>query len=180
MLELEKQRSTQGTGAAAAAAASPTTTRLIRLYLDYSKERDLSKKWADSYQPLVDAHFEAAESYEHAQLIAEIGVVVASLGVLLASRSAWLLSVVLGIGSIGMVGYTSFHTKGMVGQHITKVEQGLEKFEELRKAHTAANSDELTVDALDPGRKLRGQFEQEIKIAEEHGAKSAEGAGHKE
>jgi len=39
----------------------------------------LSKKWADSYEPLVEAHFDAAESYEHAQLIAEIGIVMASL-----------------------------------------------------------------------------------------------------
>src|SRR5579862_2502141 len=74
MLELEKQRARISAQRDPAGGFSPVE-RFIDLSQDYSKERGLSKKWSESYEPLVDAHFDAAEQYEHAQVVAEIGIV---------------------------------------------------------------------------------------------------------
>ena len=158
MLELEKQR-----GIAIANPANvgdqPVLRRFLRLYTDYSKERKYSKDWADSYGPLVQAHFEGAEGYEHAQLIAEIGIVLASLGVLLGSRSAWLLSIVLAVVCVVQLGRTNLHTRHEVTEASEKVRHGEEAYQELRKAHVGANEDERTVQALDPDGKLRAENE---------------------
>jgi hypothetical protein len=157
MLELEKQR---GTATSAAGAERQSTLhRLIRLYRDYSHERDLSKSWADSYQPMVDAHFDAAEGYERAQLIAEIGVVAASLAVLLANRAAWLFSVILAVGCVGQLGYTGVRTRSTVERSIRNVEHGSEAYAEVRKLHAETSEDQNTVDLLDPGGKIRATLD---------------------
>jgi hypothetical protein len=164
MIELEKQRgaasNTAHSGAVAASegAMAPAGTilkRLLRLYLDYSQERSLSSSWAEAYQPLIDAHFDAAEEFERAQLIAEIGIVLASVAVLLSSRPAWLTSLCLAIVCIGMIILTSVHTNQKIGNAEQKVKRQEEAYKELRKAHTGANEDEATVEALDPGGKIR-------------------------
>ena len=184
MLDLEKQRgapvavSTDG-----AAGDRPVLRRLLRLYGDYSKERQFSKEWSDSYNPLVQAHFEGAEGYEHAQLVAEIGIVLASLGVLLGSRSAWLASVVLAAVCIVQVGRTAFHTHHEVTEAAEHVHHGEEAYQDLRKAHTGANEDEKTVEALDPGGILRAQNEAAAPAASHEHAEPAaahaeEHAGH--
>src|SRR3954466_712487 len=81
MIEVEKQHARIASARDPQGGWSPVP-RFIELAGDYSKERNLAKNWADTYRPLVEAHFDAAEGYEHAQLIAEIGIVLASLGVL--------------------------------------------------------------------------------------------------
>ena len=168
MLDLEKQRGEPATG------DRPVLRRLLRLYTDYSKERKFSKEWADSYSPLVQAHFEGAEGYEHAQLIAEIGIVLASLGVLLGSRSAWLLSIVLALICVGQLGRTNLHTRHEITEASEHVHHGEEAYQALRKAHTGANEDERTVEALDPGGKLRA--ENELATPAEHEAHPNGGA----
>ena len=158
MLELEKQR---GASAANLANTADQTLlrRFLRLYADYSKERQYSKEWTDSYGPLVQAHFEGAEGYEHAQLIAEIGIVLASLGVLLGSRSSWLLSIVLAVACVVQLARTHLHTRHEVIEATERIHHGEEAYQELRKAHVGANEDEHTVEALDPGGKLRAANE---------------------
>ncbi len=178
MLELEKQR-----GASAANPVNggdqPVLRRFLRLYTDYSKERQYSKEWADSYSPLVQAHFEGAEGYEHAQLIAEIGIVLASLGVLLGSRSAWLLSIVLAVVCVVQLGRTSLHTHREVIEASGKVGHGEETYQELRKAHVGANEDERTVEALDPGGRLRAENAAGTDAADHQpGAPAEKPAGH--
>lgn len=163
MLDLENLRGAQATSGGAQ--ASPVLERFIRLYMDYSTERALSKSWADSYQPLVEAHFEAAEGYEKAQLIAEIGIVIASLGVLLASRTAWIISILIASLSVGQLGRTLMHTRSTVGSDEVKVEKAEEAYQNLRKAHTGANEDEKTVDQLDPGGKIRTALDEKMKAA---------------
>ena len=164
MLDLENLRGAQAT-VGGGAQASPVLERFIRLYMDYSTERSLSKSWADSYQPLVEAHFEAAEGYEKAQLIAEIGIVIASLGVLLASRTAWVISILIASLSVGQLGRTLVHTRSSVGSDEAKVEKAEEAYQNLRKAHSGANEDEKTVDQLDPGGKIRAALEEKMKAA---------------
>ena len=183
MLELEKIR-----GAAVAAnpaaptpSADPTVLRrFLRLYGDYAKERAFSKEWSDSYNPLVQAHFEGAEGYEHAQLIAEIGIVLASLGVLLGSRPAWLFSVVLAVVCIVQLGRTNLRTRHEVAESSGHVHHGEQAYRDLRKAHTGANEDERTVEALDPGGKLRAENEAPAGAAGAAGSGGHEGGpgGH--
>ncbi len=154
MLELEKQR-------ARVAAARDTTggwspvERFIELAGDYAKERSLAKTWADTYKPLVDAHFDAAEGYERAQLIAEIGIVLASLAVLLGSRPAWFISVVLAVACIVQIGRTFFPTGRVVKETLAKVSRAEEAYEELRKGHLGANEDEQVIERLDADGKMR-------------------------
>ena len=175
MLELEKQRGASNANPANGG-DQPVLHRFLRLYTDYSKERQYSKEWADSYSPLVQAHFEGAEGYEHAQLIAEIGIVLASLGVLLGSRSSWLLSIVLAVVCVVQLARTHLHTRHEVVEALEHVHHGEETYQELRKAHVLANEDEHTVEALDPGGKLRAENERAIAAAgSERGA--AEPAG---
>src|SRR5262249_46553046 len=163
MLELEKQRGAMVTGTAPSPETNPVLARFLRLYLDYSSERALSKAWADSYEPVVEAHFEAAEGYEKAQLIAEIGIVLASLGVLLNSRPAWMVSIVIAALAIARPGRTWIPTRASVGDDMAKVEKAEHAYQGLRKAHTGANEDEQTVDQLDPGRKMRTAMEERMK-----------------
>jgi hypothetical protein len=162
MMELEKQRGLrveQGAGNGQTAAEDGRIVRrFLGLAVDYTKERSISKKWAESYQPLIGAHFDAAEHYERAQLIAEIGIVVASLAVLLSSRGAWLLSVALGLACIGQLTWTSIHTSHVVAATIGNVQHAEEAYIELRKQHVGANEDEACLDALDPSGKIRAEF----------------------
>ncbi len=168
MLELEKQR---GAATANAAGGGDKTVlrRFLRLYTDYSKERAVAKEWSDEYNPLVQAHFEGAEGYEHAQLIAEIGIVLASLGVLLNSRSAWLLSIVFALVCVVQLGRTHLHTRHEVAEASERVHHGEEAYKELRKAHTGANEDERTVEQLDPDGQLRAENTTATATSSEHG-----------
>lgn|GEM_PF-588300 len=169
MIELEKQRGVMP-HASHLAAAEPATgadspeqvvlKRLLQLYLDYSQERALSSKWAEVYQPLVEAHFTAAESFEHGQLIAEIGIVLASLAVLLSSRPAWFASLGFGVFCIGLLILTGIHTRQKVEEATHQVKVQEEAYTDLRKAHTTANQDETTVEVLDPGGKMRAAMQE--------------------
>ena len=164
MIELEKQqgrRVSQAAGtspAPAAAEGDKVLRRFLALAADYTNERAVTKKWADSYDPVVDAHFEAAEHYERAQLIAEIGIVVASLAVLLSSQAAWLVSLVLAVACVVQLGWTAIHTSRAVNATIGTVHHAEEAYKELRKHHAGANEDEATIEALDPGGKIRAEL----------------------
>ena len=179
MLELEKQRGAQSAGPTLAVSTDANSTvlrRFLRLYSDYAKERSFSKEWADSYSPLVQAHFEGAEGYEHGQLIAEIGIVLASLGVLLGSRPAWMLSIVLALACVVQLGRTGLHVHHEVAAAEGRVHHGQTAYQELRRAHAGAGEDESTVEALDPGSRLRA--ENEATSAPTTAASTAAGGHH--
>jgi hypothetical protein len=120
-------------------AAARRTKRFLRLYLDYSKEREFAKTWADSYQPAIDAHFNAAERYGKAQLVAEIGIVIASLGMLLCNRPAWLISIVFAAICVGMLADTGLTTRNAVANTSETIRKAEHAYTELRKTHLAAN-----------------------------------------
>lgn len=165
MLELEKQRARVLAARDTPGGWSPVE-RFIELSGDYSKERRLSKDWADSYKPLVEAHFDAAEGYEHAQLISEIAIVLASLGVLLGSRPAWMLSVLLAGGCLVQIGRTFFPTATTVKHTLAKIAVAEEAFMDLRKSHVGANEDERTIERLDSDGKIREAIEARAKSRE--------------
>ena len=154
MLELEKQRARVAAAKDAPGGWSPVE-RFIELAGDYKKERNLAKTWADTYKPLVGAHFDAAEGYERAQLIAEIGIVLASLAVLLGSRPAWFISVALSLACLIQIGRTFFPTGRVVKETLTKITQAEEAYADLRKSHVGANEDDLVIERLDADGKMR-------------------------
>jgi hypothetical protein len=154
LIELEKQHARVASARDTPGGWSPVQ-RFVELAGDYGDERTFSKKWADSYEPLVNAHFDAAEGYERAQLIAEVGIVLASLGVLLASRTAWLFSVLLSAGCVIQVARTYFPTRHEVGEAEAQIAQADEAYAGLRKAHVGANEDEKAVAQFDPDGKIR-------------------------
>jgi low affinity Fe/Cu permease len=133
--------------------------RLLRLYLDYRRERDFAEKWVDMYQPAVEAHFDAAEGYDNAQLVAEIGIVVASLAVLLSNRTAWVLSILLGVICIGLLTSTFLKTRRNVSRALGNIRQAESAYQQLRKAHLDENEDERTIEELDPAGKIRADIE---------------------
>ena len=158
MVELEKLRHESSLGSTEA--GSPTELkRFLRLSLDYSRERDFAKRWVETYQPAVEAHFDAAQGYDNAQLFAEIGIVVASLAVLLSNRTAWVLSIVLGVICIGMLISTFVKTRHFVSHALGNIRQAENAYQELRKAHLGAHGDERTLEELDPGGKIRAEIE---------------------
>jgi Domain of unknown function (DUF4337) len=165
MIEIEKQHARLASARDPQGGWSPVP-RFIELAGDYTRERNLAKNWVDTYHPLVEAHFDAAEGYEHAQLIAEIGIVLASLGVLLVSRPAWMLSIILSVICLGQLGRTFVHTSNVVGSSHEKIHKAEEAYTELRKNHTGANADEKAIDRLDADGSIRAAIEAKAKDRE--------------
>src|SRR5215471_17323315 len=137
MMEIEKQRPEND--ATKVSGSSSPAPRFIELAADYKKERNLAKDWSDTYHPLVEGHFGAAEGYERAQLIAEIGIVLASLAVLLSSRPAWMLSIILSVICVFQLGRTFIHTSSVVRTSHEEIHRAEEAYAELRKSHVGAN-----------------------------------------
>ena len=162
LIELEKQHARVASARDTPGGWSPVQ-RFVELAADYGDERNLSKNWADSYEPLVNAHFEAAEGYERAQLIAEIGIVMASLGVLLVNRAAWLLSVLLSAGCIVQVARTYFPTRHEVLEANEQIARTGEAYAGLRKVHVGANEDETAIAQFDPDGNIRAARQARMK-----------------
>jgi hypothetical protein len=156
MLDLERMRQMDP------AHRSPRDTivlkRFLRLEEDYNTEKKLSSAWADSYKPLIDLHFGGAESYEHAQLTAEIGIVIASIAVLLTMRPAWYLSLCLAVVCVGQLGYTGYSNHSTLSVLEAQAEQSEAAYKDLRQAHSGNHEDEDTVEELDPGSEMRKSF----------------------
>jgi hypothetical protein len=159
MLELEKMRG---------AAAGPVLQRMLRLYVEYNDEQELAQKWDDACQPLIDTHFDAAEGYEHAQLVAEVAIIMASLAVLLNNRTAWLVSVGVGVLCLALIGYTFATSRSAIAENHRKVHAAEHAFEERMEHHAESSEDEEVVNELDPGGKIRATFN-ESEMKSEHG-----------
>ena len=169
MIELEKQRARIVAARDPQGGWSPVE-RFVQLANDYTDERRLSKSWADSYKPLVAAHFDAAEGYEKAQLVSEIAIVLASLGVLLSSRAAWLVAVLVSAVSILQLGLTRLHTTHAVERALVQIEQTDKAYAALRKTHVGAHEDEKAIERLDPDHKIR----QALELRAKHDAAASE------
>lgn len=153
--------------------------RFVALYKDYSEERQLTSVWANSFDPLVKAHFEATEEYEHAQLIAEIGIVFASLALLLGSRLPWYLAMVLAIVSIGQAGRTWIEVRHHVAHEEGKIESAHQAYLALRKRHTGDTSDADAIKDLDPTGAMMGLAEEKAKDVEAASAKGSDNPSEK-
>lgn len=150
------------------AAANPALPQLLHFDSDYTAETKLAKQWDEACDPLIDAHYDAAEGYEHAQLIAEVALIIASIGVLLNNRMAWLLSLGVGAVSIVFIGYTFISARSAVAENHHKVEHAEKAYEEHTENDLDSKGREQLLNDLDPGGKIRATFAtEETKHAEE-------------
>jgi hypothetical protein len=138
----------------------------VELVREYEEERDLARKWTDSYDEIVHAHFEASEHYEWAQLASEIGIVIASIALLLGSRAVWMGSIALGVLCFGIVGWTHVTTT----KHL---EHGEHAVEEAKKEMEKHNSNKAGV-----GRDAAFVKEVETKSKAAIAARGGHGDGH--
>jgi hypothetical protein len=148
-------------------AGNPAVARLIRMDADYNTEADLAKTWDDASDPLVDAHFDAAEGYEHAQLVAEVALIIASIAVLLSNRPAWFASVVVGAIALGLIGFTFVTARGGIARAHHKVEEAEEDYIDHSESDLDTKGREALLNELDPGGKIRATTAAEAKQDEE-------------
>jgi hypothetical protein len=153
-IELEKQRAKLDGKSAPAGTESPVP-RFIELAGDYKSERNLAKAWDDSFNPVVEAHFEASERYEKAEFVAEVAIIIASLAVLLANRSFWATSLVISAIAMGALGYTYVRTEHEVAHANAKVHETQLAFDSVRNSHSSANDDQKVLDRIDPDGSIR-------------------------
>ncbi|HSY51763.1 MAG TPA: DUF4337 family protein [Thermoanaerobaculia bacterium] len=106
----------------------------------YLKESNLAKDWSSSFDPAVLAHVHAQESYESAQLGSEVGIVLASVALLMRRKALWIVAIVLGVISIGIVARTYVQTTAVV-----KVAE--EKIEETAKVYNETRAKDKTTDS---------------------------------
>jgi len=162
------------------AAANLALPQLLHLDSDYTTEAKLAKEWDDSCEPLVDAHYDAAEGYEHAQLIAEVALIIASIGVLMNNRMAWLLSLAVGAISVAFIGYTFISARSAVAENHHKVEHAEKAYEEHTENDLDSKGRDQLLNDLDPGGKIRATFASETKHDEPSKEKHDESKPQKE
>ncbi|MEI9893466.1 MAG: DUF4337 family protein [Chthoniobacter sp.] len=186
MLELEKQRGKLAVLTPNGGVPPPNSIdlkvvhRFVELSAHYSTERKISKGWSESYRPLVEAHFDAAESYERAQLIAEFGIVLASLAILLGNQKVWLASLLLAVCCFGQLALTGWRTQHTVQEGLHHVEEVEGDYQRLRERQAASNEDDKTLEALDPGGVIRKAADQSLPAKAGAKPAAAEAASKKE
>jgi hypothetical protein len=119
---------------------------LARLVDRYYEEQESAKKWVDEFDPAVKAHADAQEQYEWGQLAAEFGVVICSLALLFRSRMAWIVSLGLGLVSMGIVVATFIHTSHVVHQANANIEEARKVYEEKHLAGKTRPLDKAMVE----------------------------------
>ena len=159
--DLQKMRSQPN------AAADPALARLLRMDADYTEESELAKNWDEVSDPLINAHFDAAEGYEHAQLVAEVALIIASIAILLDNRATWFVSLVVGAISLGLIGFTFFTARGEIAANHHKVDEAEEEYVDHSESDLDSKGREELLNQLDPGGKIRATIAAESKHDEE-------------
>ncbi len=114
----------------------------------YFAEANSAKDWVDAYDPVIAAHAEAQEEYEHAQLAAELGIVLASIALLLRRREPWLAGIVLGVIAVGLTVMTYRHTAHAVETTGEKLEHAEKAYRTLRESGKTVELDQALVDDM--------------------------------
>jgi hypothetical protein len=112
----------------------------------YYAEAQAAKSWVDAYDPVVAAHSVAQEEYEHAQLAAELGIVLASIALLLRRREPWLAGIFLGVCAIVLLVMTYRHTSHELDGAEAKLGTTETAYRTLREAGKTTDVDQALVD----------------------------------
>jgi hypothetical protein len=123
----------------------------IRFYKDYKSERDLAHELAESMDPAIENHFQGTERYDWAQLWAEIALSIGSLSLLLKNRFVWYLSLIFAALCVFKLSTTKYHQDKESGPIDEKIAFLDAQYRELRRKHSANNSDPEIIRKLDPG-----------------------------
>jgi hypothetical protein len=94
--------------------AIPTRADVLRfadMVETYAAEKEAARERAESFDGKVEAYEESTEHYELAQVMAEIGIVLASVALLLSQRLIWIVALLIGMGSLGTIGWTTVGSK---------------------------------------------------------------------
>lgn len=152
------------------AATNPALPQLLHLDSDYSTETKLAKEWDDACEPLIDAHYDAAEGYEHAQLIAELALIIASVAILLNNRMAWIVSLVIGAVCVAFIGYTFISARSAIEENHHKVDHAEKAYDEHTENDLDSKGRDQLLNDLDPGGKIRSTFATAEARHDEHAA----------
>ena len=114
----------------------------------YLAESGLAKEWSASFDASVQAHVQAQESYETAQLFAEIGIVLASVALLMRRRVLWFVALALGLSSIVLVGKTYWHTKQVVSVAERHTEEAANLYLEARSRNKTTASEKALIESI--------------------------------
>jgi hypothetical protein len=107
--------------------------RFKKLAAKYELDMKEAKEDAEAYDGRIEAHQEAAEWYERAQLLAEIGIVIASVALLMSSRKVWLVAVVLGLGCAGIGAFTAIRTREALAVADKKIEDASKNIQKIEE-----------------------------------------------
>jgi len=140
--------------------------RLDKIAKKYKHDMIEAKEDAEAYDLAIDTYHEAAEGYEHAQLCAEIGIVIASIALLMSSRIAWFVSLAIGLTGAGFIGKTAYETH----QHLGVAEEKIRK----AKSDTAAMQKDDEEEDDGKGEKKEGKPEEHGKAEEKKDGKPEE------
>jgi hypothetical protein len=114
----------------------------------YEAEFEKAQEWLETYDPVIEAHVEAQEQYETAQLFAEIGIVIASVALLLKKRIAWFAALLLGVLAIGRVSLTYAHTSSVVSTTEKAIEEKAKVYKDLRKADKTTAQENALIEEI--------------------------------
>jgi hypothetical protein len=114
----------------------------------YFAESQAAKEWVDAYDPIIAAHSVAQEEYEHAQLAAELGIVLASIALLLKRRAPWLAGVFLGVCAVVLLAMTYLHASHDLKGTEAKLEETETHYRTLREAGKTTDADQALVDQV--------------------------------
>ena len=103
--------------------------KLASLAKRYEHDMVEAKEDAEAFDPKIEAHTEAAEWYERAQLLAEIGIVVASVALLLSNRKIWTVAIVAGAAGAVIIGWTFVKTHSAIVAADKKIEEAAKRAE---------------------------------------------------
>ncbi len=114
----------------------------------YLEESHLAKEWSESFDPAIFAHVHAQETYEIAQLLAEVGIVIASVAMLVRRRAPWLISVALGAVSIGFVVTTYISTGAAVHAAEGKIAETFKVYRDARNKNKTTGQEEKMIASI--------------------------------
>jgi hypothetical protein len=134
-------------------------SRLLAMAKRYVEETEAASRWAESYQPAVEAHSAAAEHFELGQLAAEIGIVIASVALLLGSRPAWYVSLVFGAACAIMLTSTFVTTRAKVRHAEEETASTKTAYQALRKASGEDDEREILEEVEKRIREMQGPAE---------------------
>jgi hypothetical protein len=146
--------------------------RFSKLRDNYKRDMAEAKEDAEAYDGAIEAHQEAAEWYERAQLCAEIGIVIASIALLLGSRKVWSVAVVIGGAGAVIIAMTYVRT----GTQLAAAEKKIDDAAKNIAAIEADDDDDKKGGEAKPGAGEKpGEGRPEAKPEDKAEGKPAEG-----